>query len=248
MPPFREGSPSVPQQASVPQTTVNPETPPQEDTRWDIDKAGTVGRATYEIAEQSRRKGFGSNPFDQGLHFKQSNPEEKEIPEEIKEAIANSIAWLQHPFEKLYDLKPEQFSQIPLPEFIAAAREFETVERRLFSAEESLKGLQALLSKLQGHLEKRQAFYEEFWQHLFDTVKYDQEWPERTALFRSRNELRSISNNFDITPRQIVEEYIKIVDHYLEVARNYVEQVKRDRKTFLEKYGITEKVQEAPSA
>lgn len=245
MPPFKESQPSAPPQASAPQNP-SPIVPQQEDTRWDIDKAETVGRATYEVAQDFNYMDL-DNPFERQKWDRMMtsgySPEQQ----------AKDIAKIEAPFETLYNLKPETFAQLPLAEFIDAAKEFRLIEARLQSSgEEVLESVQTLRSSLEGNLEKRQAFYGEFWKHMWDIFKYGGiPESERQALYNSRVELRKIANGFDTTPRQIIEEYIKIVDRYLEMERNYdrnyIEQAKKDRKEFLAKYGISENTQEAPA-
>ncbi len=281
MPPFKESQPSVPPQASAPQASVNPEVPSQEDARWDIDKAETVGKATHQDAYGRRSNPFTPlPPFDIVLykdkHYAYEPQELEELEEkargryaiEIKELTARraaEVADLQYPFETLYDLRPEKAAQMPLEEFIKAGREFSSLETNFQIAKAIVSNMEDLRTNLETCIKNRRfsiglfsrssgdSSYE-FSSLLIGTFDfyYDDEFKKLPKIESIYDEVfektASIATDFDRTPRQVTEEYIKIVDQYLTYAREYVEEKEVKIKVFLEKWRVSDSAQEALSA
>jgi hypothetical protein len=263
MPPFKEGSPSVPQQASAQETNANHEVLQGEDTRWDINKAETVGRATYQDAKSKRR--YDSDPFDffpielpsipdekpKGYHEAQEWRDTKEKIERLqtKGREGNTmIAELQQPYEKLYDLDPQRFSQTSLSEFMSLAQEFSGLEWRLSEAQEMVDDMKDLSSLLEKHVEQKRRFDGDFWRYLINTVKYNKGFPEEESVFLTQEEIYDIVRDFDNSPRQVIQKYKQIVERFIPVAETYLEQKKKDYEEFLAKHGLSDSVQEAPTA
>jgi hypothetical protein len=270
MPPkMGEGSPQQTRQeshqVSAQETSANPEVPQGSDTRWDIDKAETVGRATYEAAATEAERKYRGNPFDSfPLNVPFTSDEEPEGLEEVKgwrmekelieirqrraEESNTRIAELQQPYERFYDLDPQRFSQMPLPEFMSLSQEFSGLELRLSKAQEIINNMKDLSSLLEKHLVQKRRFDGDFLRYLIDIVKYFNGFPERESIFSTQKEIYSIIRDFDNSPRQIIEKYKQIVERFIPAAEMYLESRKREYEEFLTKHGLSERAQVAPTA
>ena len=160
------------------------------------------------------------------------------------------------------DLNPEIFASLPLSEFIRAADEFYRIEEENRQAGWTLQKHRELHSGLQTSMERREMWHSEFLSGFISDVYYvfayissyqniasaDLKEEINKKFEHDGGKIREITDdNFDLSPRQIIEEYIKILDGYLPFATSYAELAKKERQAFLEKYGITEDTQEVPS-
>lgn len=225
---------------NAPHQGLNPAIPPQEDARWDLAKAESVGMAAHTVAEDNYsiyREGMFNNPFD-----------ELTISRSSKEKINKDIARLERPFERLYDLNPESFSQVSLPEFIDASRQFNNLSEEIEMIETVLPQMQKLISELQNRFENKWVTEAGWVLESLLMIVQRNGFIDRKDVESLKMKFKLISKDFDGTRRQELEKCIEIIDEYLKKVTVYSEDVRKRRQTFFEKYKIEEEVHKEASA
>ena len=216
---------------------LSPTVTPQEDARWDKAKAETVGRATYEVAEdvayREDRNLYDGNPFEEESYAYALDADKSQ---------ADDIAKLERPFERLYDINPEGFAQVSIPDFISAAEEFNGLELQLAWREQELQRIQVLLSNLQNHLTKKWRYEgQRFAEDLIGIFGHKGSVTGENDLSLRQN-MKKISGDFDLTPRQVLEKYIEFATKYVEIATGRAEEAKKEHQQFFEKHKIPEEM------
>jgi hypothetical protein len=174
-----------------------------------------LGREDLEEAKASARE--------QAIRFIERARQERE---------SNTEA-LQRPFEKLYDLHPEEFVKMPTTEFMALADEYSGLRYRLAEAQKRLPTIEEYATFLDNCLETKDVPGWALVSEMTDFVSNAANVPYKEVVNKFDAEAE---DSFDKTPRQVIEGYKRIVDEYLETAKTRLAEAELAHQVFLSKY------------
>lgn len=170
--PTSEGDPVLPEVPPVNEPIEISEGPTPEDSeQWDDDKARAIGfavnQAENNISEANKLQSAATELLgivngNQGEESQGGAEEQQEARvAELDEAMEDLIEQAETPFEKLYDLNPEYFNNLPTAEFVKIAKEImtwdinverfqgtiDTLDHRIGVMEEAIQAKEARLAE-----------------------------------------------------------------------------------------------------
>lgn len=182
-----------------------------------------------------------------------------------KEEISKRI----EPFEKLYDLAPEIFAQMPTSEFVSATNEFRQAEEYLQEKSLGLEWMEIALEELEERLQNKQTVYYDETMHnnnifrgniagfineankalvsdnreIQDISEADQIWKDIETKYKN-----IFIGTYDKSPRQIVEQCIEVTRDFVSQVAEQLQEALRQKNEFLKKYGIKTESEESETA